>query len=109
MIKDDSNENGETANIPLLSDSEGNEESAASTDSSSTPLPVAIPELTHQSSSGMLNGKQLNDVGKLISLQSVGEIDVCMSKVSNSALCFSTISNLAVEHYLLDFQMNSLI
>ena len=49
LIKDDSDENGETANVPLLSEREGNEESAPSTDSSSTPLPVAIPKLTPQS------------------------------------------------------------
>ena len=84
LIEGDSDENGETANVPLVSDSEDNEESAPATDSSSAPLPLAIPELTHQSSSGTSSGTQLNDIGKLISSQSVGEIDVCMSKLSNS-------------------------
>jgi len=47
-------------------------------------MPVAISELTHQSSSGTSSGTQLNDIGKLISSQSIGEIDVCMNKLSNS-------------------------
>ena len=98
LIEDDSDENGETANVPLLSDSDGNEESATVAESSSTSLPVAIPELTHQSSSGILSGTQLNDIRKLISSQLVGEIDVYKSKLKG-ILCFSTMSNLAVEHY----------
>jgi len=66
------------------SDSEVTEESAPVTNSSSTSLPVAIPELTHQSSSGTSSGTDINDIGKLISSKSVGEIDLGMSKLSNS-------------------------
>jgi len=85
---DDNDDEMPTLTVPVASeenqDCEESEESATDSEESATdfvPLPVAIPDLTQQSSSGT----QLNDIGRLISSStSVGEINVCMSKLENS-------------------------
>jgi len=93
--------NYETTNAPLVSDSEDNEESATVAGSSTTQLPVAIPELTHQSSNGTSSGTQSTDTPILIEDENGETANVGLYLVIQKAMKNLLLKQIVVvPHYL---------